>query len=475
MLHLILSRDTNGIIGINNQLLVKIKQDLQRFRKITVSKTHLPNAIVMGYNTWKSLPVKPLPERKNIIITKNHSQETFPGSLQFCSVDNFMEWYSYNQSTLQDVFIIGGETIYNCFMKHYSSKIYCIYLTEFLTERLPIHSIKQARLFTHDLSNFIDYNHEVLTHTGSIYDIGLDLYLTKQITYTNTIKLNSIYYNSGEHQYLQLLQKILQSQNYKETRNGGVYSLFGLKMEFDLTEGFPLLTTKKMGWKTILRELLWFLSGSTNNQDLKKRKVHIWNQNADDFSKQKKYKPDDLGPVYGFQWRHFGANYDGCDQSYETQGVDQIHYVINEIKTNPNSRRILLSAWNPVDIPNMALPPCHVMVQFYVRGIFLDAQLYQRSGDMFLGVPFNIASYSFLLTIIASLTGYKPGKFIHILGDAHIYEDHEKQVETQLERIPYIFPKLTHKPFDSLDTITESLFSLHQYQCHESIKAPMIT
>ena len=189
-------------------------------------------------------------------------------------------------------------------------------------------------------------------------------------------------------------------------------------MEFDLRNGFPLLTTKKMGWKTVLRELLWFISGSTDNSILQNNNVHIWDKNAKDFEKSGLYEPNDLGPVYGFQWRYFGGEYIDC-KTPPTNGVDQIKYIIDTIKNDPSSRRLILSSWNPVDIPKMALPPCHVLVQFNIENQYIDAQLYQRSGDMFLGVPFNITSYSFLLHIIGSITGYKPRKLVHIIGDAH--------------------------------------------------------
>ena len=162
--------------------------------------------------------------------------------------------------------------------------------------------------------------------------------------------------------------------------------------------------------------MIWFIQGSTNNQELIDNKVSIWTQNAEEHHTRSEYKLGDLGPIYGFQWRHFGAQYNGCDSSYKSQGVDQLQWIIDEIKRNPQSRRLVLSAWNPVDIPNMALPPCHVMVQFYIQKGFIDAQMYQRSGDMFLGVPFNISSYSFLLHIVGALTGYKPRMFHHILG-----------------------------------------------------------
>ena len=186
------------------------------------------------------------------------------------------------------------------------------------------------------------------------------------------------------------------------------------------------------------------------------------------------YEEGDLGPVYGFQWRHFGAEYKGTDGNYQGKGVDQIKYIIETIKKDPSSRRLIFSAWNPCDIDKMALPPCHVMVQFSVSGEFLDAQLYQRSGDMFLGVPFNIASYSFLLHIIAKLTNYKARYLHHVLGDAHIYSNHLDVVEQQLERVPYGFPELRIGYFSDIDNIKEEDFTIHNYKSHSPLKTEMI-
>ena len=250
-------------------------------------------------------------------------------------------------------------------------------------------------------------------------------------------------------------------------------------MIFDLREGFPLLTTKKMGWKTILRELLWFIEGSTDNNKLKEKNVKIWDGNASkEYLKTRglDYEEGDLGPIYGFQWRHFGDTYINKDYKY-TGGVDQLKNVINLIKNDPLNRRIILSAWNPIDIDKMALPPCHVMVQFYVdiKDNYIDAQLIQRSGDMFLGVPFNIASYSFLLHIIGNITGYKPRYLHHILGDAHIYKDHLDAVNEQILREPYSLPKLViNKDFSDIDDIEESNFNIVDYNSNPSIKYQIV-
>jgi len=286
--------------------------------------------------------------------------------------------------------------------------------------------------------------------------------------------------NHSELNYLKLLRTILNRNNRVESRNGTVLNSFGEKLVFDLKDGFPLLTTKKVGNKTILRELLWFIKGSTNNKELQEKKVHIWDQNSSkEFleSRNLNYKEGDLGPIYGFQWRHFGAEYKDCYTDYKGLGVDQLQNIIDLIKNDPSSRRIIMSAWNPLDIDKMALPPCHVLCQFHVDTIqgTIDCQLYQRSGDMFLGVPFNIASYSFLLCIICHLTYYKPGKLIHILGDCHIYEDHIIAVKQQLLRVPVQYPTLdVSEKLDSIDDIKEEYFTLENYKSYPKLVAPMI-
>ena len=220
------------------------------------------------------------------------------------------------------------------------------------------------------------------------------------------------------------------------------------------------------------------MNGSTDNQLLKDKKVNIWNANASkEFleSRGLDYKEDDLGPVYGFQWRHFGADYTDCKTNYTGKGKDQLKYIIDEIKSNPSSRRLILNSWNASDIDKMALPPCHVMVQFNIDGKFIDCQLYQRSGDMFLGVPFNISSYAFLLCIIGHITGYFPRKLVHILGDSHIYEEHINAVKEQLSRVPGKFPTLNiSTELKDIDNIKEEFFNIENYSPQASIKAPMI-
>ncbi|MFE1243319.1 thymidylate synthase [Fictibacillus sp. NPDC058756] len=257
-------------------------------------------------------------------------------------------------------------------------------------------------------------------------------------------------------QYLDFLQDILHNGTKKEDRTGtGTVSVFGRQMRFDLEEGFPLVTTKKLHLKSIIHELLWFLKGDTNIAYLKENKVRIWDEWADE--------EGNLGPVYGHQWRSWSAP--------NGDTIDQISNVIEDIKNNPDSRRLIVSAWNPADVPNMALPPCHLLFQFYVADGKLSCQLYQRSADSFLGVPFNIASYALLTMMVAQVTGLKPGEFVHTVGDAHIYLNHLEQVELQLTREPKPLPKMKLNPaVKNIFDFTFDDFELVDYEAHPHIK-----
>jgi thymidylate synthase len=255
---------------------------------------------------------------------------------------------------------------------------------------------------------------------------------------------------------LDLCQRILNEGHEKADRTGtGTISIFGHQMRFSLQEGFPLLTTKKLHVRSIIHELIWFLRGETNIRYLKENGVSIWDEWADE--------EGNLGPIYGHQWRSWPG------KSGET--IDQIAQVVEEIRKNPNSRRLVVTAWNPADIPEMALPPCHCLFQFYVQDGRLSCQLYQRSGDVFLGVPFNIASYALLTHMIAHVTGLQVGDFIHTLGDAHIYLNHLDQVRLQLTRDPRPLPKLViHRQVDNLFDFKYEDFSIVDYHPHPHIK-----
>lgn len=260
-----------------------------------------------------------------------------------------------------------------------------------------------------------------------------------------------------EKQYLDLLQLILDEGAEKGDRTGtGTYSIFGHQMRFDLSEGFPLLTTKKLHLRSIIHELLWFLKGDTNIKYLKDNGVSIWDEWADENG--------DLGPVYGYQWRNWPKPDGGT--------IDQIAQVQDQIRNTPNSRRMLVTAWNPADIGSMALPPCHCLFQFYVADGKLSCQLYQRSADVFLGVPFNIASYALLTMMMAQAAGLEPGEFVHTFGDTHLYSNHIDQSKLQLTREPRPFPKMKINPDkkDIFDFVFDD-FELVDYDPHPHIKA----
>lgn len=287
----------------------------------------------------------------------------------------------------------------------------------------------------------INYNAKIVNCQLSIVNYFIHLHSTKL---------------TGMKQYLELLDRVLKEGVKKEDRTGtGTYSVFGHQMRFNMEEGFPLLTTKKLHLKSIIYELLWFLKGDTNAKYLQDHGVRIWNEWADENG--------DLGHIYGFQWRSW--------PDYNGGSIDQISQAVEAIKNTPDSRRIIVSAWNVADLENMNLPPCHAFFQFYVADDKLSLQLYQRSADIFLGVPFNIASYALLLQMMAQVTGLKAGDFVHTLGDAHIYTNHLDQVKLQLSREPKKLPIMEINPeVKDIFSFQYEDFALKDYDAHPHIK-----
>ena len=290
--------------------------------------------------------------------------------------------------------------------------------------------------------------------------------------------------NKEEQQYLDLIKNILENGSFERGRNGYTKSIFGNMMRFSLHNNtIPILTTKKMAWKTCLKELLWFISGDTNNFNLTEQGVHIWDGNAsrnflDDRGLYNR-KEGDLGPIYGHQWRHFNANYVDCNTDYTGQGVDQIQNIIDNLKDpeKRNSRRLIISTWNPCQLDDMALPPCHILCQFnFHDGNKLSCSLYQRSGDVGLGVPFNITSYCFLTHLLAHHCGLEAYEFIYFLGNAHIYDDHIEPLQEQISRTMFEFPKIQmNRIYENINDYNVNDFHIENYEFHPTIKMKMRT
>jgi len=485
---IVVSLNNHNLIGENDKLLIHSKKDLKNFQQITTGKSETKNIVIMGYKTWLSIPEgkRPLKDRMNIVLTKSHIVSESENVKSFKSLEKAFSWSSKGDG---EIFVIGGTQIFNeCCKSEYIDNLSKLYVTRFDDNYHPrntTHSFPSQLFNDMKLVKQSAINHEICERPHLETPKGfLDEYLkeqtSKSISFTFDIYQNKNEINEEEYQYLNLLKKVLEEGLETESRNSKVFSLFGEKMVYDLSKGFPLLTTKRVGYKTVLRELLWFIGGATSNKELTDKKVHIWTPNSSrEFldSRGLDYEEGDLGPVYGFQWRHFGAEYEDKDTDYRGKGVDQLQNVIDLIKNEPNSRRIILNSWNASDLDKMALPPCHVMCQFNVdtKNNKLDCQLYQRSGDMFLGVPFNIASYAFLTHIIGKITGYQVGRLIHILGDTHIYESHLDAVKEQIERVPYQFPELSiSNELTDINTIKEEYFTFQNYKYHDKISAPMI-
>jgi thymidylate synthase len=332
---------------------------------------------------------------------------------------------------------------------------------------------------------YIDYTTKekhVLETRIKLIELNNQIYGTGKIS--DRIFSNIQKYNHEEYQYLNILENILENGFWEEGRNGKTKSIFGKSMRFSLKNNkIPILTTKKTAWKTCLKELLWFISGETDNKILKQQGVHIWDANASreflDSRGLSNYPVDELGPVYGRQWRHFNAICNPYGERYdESSGIDQLQQIIDILKdTNQRtSRRLVMSAWNPCQLHQMALPPCHILCQFNVHdGNKLSCAMYQRSGDFPLGIPFNIASYSFLTHLIAKHCGLESYEFVHFVGNCHIYEDHIQPMKEQILREPFEFPTLSIKQIrENIHDYQVEDFEINDYKSHQSIKMKMV-
>lgn len=436
----------------------KISEDLKYFKEITSKqyKKNSKNVLIMGHNTYKSKPALDDDNRIEFILSRSKNGQNY-----FNSLDNCLRFCEINSNNIGKVFVIGGKDIIEQAYKDHRCE-------ELLLSLLS---------FDKDLQYDCFINYKPILPNFYLKTSNY-IYTSCKLNDCNVLLENRRYnrYITSESKYLQLLRDVIDIGEKRDDRtNIGTLSLFGPQIEIDIENCFPLLTTKKLNFKNIVTEVLWFLSGSTNIDFLKENGVNIWNGNTSREFLDKRglidYKEGEIGPLYGYQWRNFGGDF----RNPESKGVDQIQRMLDLLKKDPTSRRIFMSAWNPNDLDKMALEPCHISLQLYVsEDKYLDGKLYMRSNDLFLGAPWNIAGYSLLIYMFAHLTGYIPRKLIYTLGDSHIYSNHISQVSEQLSRPVRPFPKLIiTKNCKSFDDFDKDSFVLEEYNPHPFISADM--
>lgn len=453
MFNIILATDEKNGLGKDNSIPWNIPKDVELFKSLTSSICGINKVVIMGYNTMMSLKNGYLKNRMNIIITSKIIQNNSEKDNEYIYyVSNFNEAlncaYSLVGRDASRIWVIGGSIVYASAVNHpdlnliYHSNIKGDYECDIKFE-LPECKI----ISSNKLENFI----------------------------LNICKVKE----TAETQYLKLLNEVLQYGDERQTRNGIVFSLFGKELSFNVSDNFPLLTTKKMFTKGIIEELLFFIRGETDTKKLMQQGINIWKGNTTREFLDKlglNYEEGMMGPMYGYQWRFFNKPYNNQDN--QDNSVDQFKNIIETLKSDPNSRRLIMTDFNPSMVNEGVLYPCHsLIIQFYVIENRLSIKMYQRSADLFLGLPFNIASTSLLLYIVAKLVGMQPDN-VHIsLGDCHIYEVHSNQVKEQIKRMPYKFPKLIIPEFNSLDAVEQATykdFILEDYISHPAIKADMV-
>ncbi|KAI3978846.1 hypothetical protein MKX01_016021 [Papaver californicum] len=488
-------------IGKDGKLPWRLPSDLKFFKEVTMgtSDPSKKNAVVMGRKTWESIPMeyRPLPGRLNVVLTRS-------GSFDIAIAENVISCSSMVSAlellaaspyclSIEKVFVIGGGQVLRealnapgCDAIHFTEIEANIECDTFIP---PIDSALYKPWYSSFPRVENNIRHSFVTYVRlkssleSVVENGVTFHNNIDSSKSETEKFlflpKMIFERHEEYNYLKLVQDIISNGHTKDDRTGtGTLSMFGSQMRFNLRKSFPLLTTKKVFWRAVVEELLWFISGSTNAKVLKEKGIHIWDGNASrdylDSIGLTDREEGDLGPIYGFQWRHFGARYTNMHADYSGQGFDQLLDVIEKIKNKPDDRRIILSAWNPSDLSLVALPPCHMFAQFYVASGELSCQMYQRSADMGLGVPFNIASYSLLTCMIAHVCDLVPGDFIHVIGDAHVYKTHVRPLQKQLQKLPRPFPTLEiSSEKKDIDSFVATDFKLMDYDPHQKIEMKM--
>ncbi|GAX85767.1 hypothetical protein CEUSTIGMA_g13182.t1 [Chlamydomonas eustigma] len=502
---IVVAADRNLGIGKDGSMPWKIPADMSYFRELT-SKTRdtssKQNVVIMGRKTWESIPAahRPLKGRINIVLSRGAEDtendggsvgnggddrrgngvaeiKKMPNVYIAGSLDAALDMVEAKdlRSRVETVFVIGGGQVYADAINH--PRCAAIHITRIDKEfecdaffppidssRFKVWSASQP-MQSDEGTKFI---FQCYTSSSEAGCSGAQLSLPPAMASRH-----------DELQYLELVDRIIKTGVFRPDRTGtGTYSLFGTSMRFDLRHSFPLLTTKRVFWKGVLEELLWFVKGCTDARLLQQKGVRIWDGNSSreflDSRGLGHREEGDLGPVYGFQWRHFGAEYQDMHTDYTGQGVDQLAEIVKQLKTNPYDRRIILTAWNPAALHLMALPPCHMFCQFYVADGELSCLMYQRSCDIGLGVPFNIASYSLLTLMLAQVCGLRPGEFVHMMGDTHVYSNHVEPLKEQLRNTPRHFPALRINPEKKdIDSFDASDFELIGYNPHKKIEMIM--
>ena len=478
-LNLIVAADRRFGIGRKNTLPWRLRNEMNHFKT-----TSMGGSVVMGRATWESIPAKfrPLPGRENFVMSTNSEFHAEGATVcpNFDSVTRLIE----SDSSDSPVFIIGGSTIYEqALQKQMVDNVYLSLIEADYDCDVNIPSGLLANFTLAGWRREVDYCHKTKREVGVHY-----LKLTRPVkpaADTNYWWRVMPQFLAGEHKYLALLQHLL-NQPLRKTRNGNTRSTFNETLKFNLLEGLPAMTSKRLYWKGVAEELNFFINGRTDSKMLHDKGVRIWDQNTTreflDNRGLSEYRVGDMGPMYGWVWRHFGADYSGCDTDYTGVGFDQLRDVINRIRTNPSDRRIMMTTYDPSKVLESVLAPCHsIVIQFYCDGEFLDCTMYQRSADVFLGVPFNIASTSLLLSMVAKVTG-RTARNVHMtFGDLHLYESHMDQALTQLSRPPLTLPTLSlpeydpeTDPIEYLESVDSSNAKMVGYRSHPPIRAKMV-
>ena len=457
----IVAYDSNYGIGFNNEIQWNVSEDMEHFSRTTQGGPESTNAVIMGRKTWESIPPKtrPLKNRLNVVLSRSEGFIPEQGVLKFHSVEACIKGLSKDHKYLDEVFVIGGSEIYCQFLD--SPVITTVYTTE-------IHSTREFRAdrYFPTIEGFTQMESSTIT-TSAYSSTGY-----RFVKYERE--------NAEEGQYLDMCNNIIDLGYPKSDRTGtGTFSTFGRTMRFSLRGGnMPLMTTKRVFWRGVVEELLFFVSGKTDTNILSDKGVNIWKGNTSrDFLDTRgltNYKESTMGPMYGFQWRHWGAEYKGSSSDYTGKGIDQLQKCIDMIKNDPNSRRIIMSAWNVADLPKGVLPPCHYSVQFACYGDELSMIVTMRSVDIGLGFPFNVASYSLLLHMIAQITNKNPGDIVFNTGDTHVYFNHVEGLKEQISRVPRGFPMINlNGSVNRIDDFKASDIELVEYYPYPTIKMDM--